>query len=270
MIDDQYADVRSEKRVGITVDLSQVGDLTRPDPLETSKSAGIIEAFTPANQGGAAQPGAPERELYDPYGREPERATAPTTPPAGTALRPMREPVSRSIEALGASRPWTAGADEMTTAASHGMVGQPPPPSTLGSEAGSPRQPASPPSPPPGTPASSPTGPAPRPPQASGPPQAAPPPPPQASRPPQAAPPPPPQASRPPQAPPPPPPPGYAPPPGVPMPPRPPMPPGFAARPGMPPPRAGMPGQPPIAPPGGPPQGRPAPPPQRQEPPPED
>lgn len=47
LIDDQYDQVSSgsQKRVGISVDLSQVGSLVSRDPLEQSKGGGIIEAF---------------------------------------------------------------------------------------------------------------------------------------------------------------------------------------------------------------------------------
>ena len=38
LIDDHYSEVGSgARRVGVTVDLATVGDLTRPDPLETAK-----------------------------------------------------------------------------------------------------------------------------------------------------------------------------------------------------------------------------------------
>jgi hypothetical protein len=60
-IDDHYDEVVTNQRVGITVDLSQVGDLSRPDPLETQSGGGIIEAF--ADRGTApGQPTAPAPE----------------------------------------------------------------------------------------------------------------------------------------------------------------------------------------------------------------
>ena len=46
LFDDQYSQVGGgQQRVGITVDLDKVGDLTRPDPVETAAGGGIVEAF---------------------------------------------------------------------------------------------------------------------------------------------------------------------------------------------------------------------------------
>ena len=81
LIDDQYGEVQSQQRVGITVDLSQVGDLTRPDPVETQSGGGIIEAF---GERGApsAQSSAQPQQPYDPYAQVPETPTpdAPAAP----------------------------------------------------------------------------------------------------------------------------------------------------------------------------------------------
>lgn len=98
-MDDKYSEVGSQRRVGITVDLSQLGDLTRPDPVETQSGGGVFEAF--GDDGArSAQPDAPARQLYDPYGSLPE----PPGPPA--TVRPLREPKRRGIDQLGGVRSW--------------------------------------------------------------------------------------------------------------------------------------------------------------------
>ncbi len=106
LMDDTYSEVGGQQRVGITVDLSHLGDLVRPDPLETEEGGGIIEAFRAAGERSASDPpqaqATPVSAPYDPY--------APKTPqPSGTSTpgpRPMREPVRRGIDALGGQREW--------------------------------------------------------------------------------------------------------------------------------------------------------------------
>jgi len=104
LIDDQYSEVRgSQQRVGITVDLSKLGDLTRPDPLETAEGGGIMEAFEETSDPYAdLDGGQPPTPRYDPYsgGYESAPAAAQSAPP------PLREPTKRRIDALG-DRPWT-------------------------------------------------------------------------------------------------------------------------------------------------------------------
>jgi hypothetical protein len=103
LIDDEYSEVSGrQQRVGITVDLSQVGDLTRPDPAEQAEPGGIMEAFDkvedPYADLDARQPPSPTPR-YDPYaGVGPPQAT-PAAP------RPMRDPIRRGIEAIG-GRQW--------------------------------------------------------------------------------------------------------------------------------------------------------------------
>ena len=51
LIDDDYAEVgaATQKRVGITVDLSRLSELTAPDPTETDAGAGVYDAFDAAD-----------------------------------------------------------------------------------------------------------------------------------------------------------------------------------------------------------------------------
>ncbi len=114
IMDDEYAVVGGDERVGITVDLTQVGDLTRPDPVETQEGGGLVEAFKaePDEFTGAGQEsagaGQPEQARHDPYTDAPERGpTEPSTP----APRPLRDPIPRGIDALGGHRQWAEGAD---------------------------------------------------------------------------------------------------------------------------------------------------------------
>ena len=232
LIDDNYSQVGGgQQRVGITVDLSQVGDLTRPDPIETAAGGGIVEAFDQKDDTygevdrGSSTLATPR---YDPYTGGPEASpTARTSSPP-----PIREPKRRGIEALG-GRHWT---EEPTAEpdAGEGDTDQttPPPP---GAAPPPPGAAPLPPPPPPGA-APPPPGVAPLPP----PPGAAPlPPPPSGAAPP---------------------PPGAAPPLGAPPRPMSPPPPGTQRPPGSPPlpPPPGVQGRPPMPPP---PPGSPPPPP---------
>lgn len=87
-IDDQYSQVAggSSGRVGVSVDLSKVGDLTRPDPIETADGGGIIEAYNFRDDFSEDQP----LESYR------HRSLEPTAPPP-----PLREPKLRSIAEAG-------------------------------------------------------------------------------------------------------------------------------------------------------------------------
>lgn len=105
-IDDQYSHVAGggDKRVGITVDLSTVGDLTRPDPIETEQGGAIMDAFRSTDEGGGETPAETSASrLYDPYEPHPPAPRASATP---TASPPMREPEQRGIDAIG-GRQWT-------------------------------------------------------------------------------------------------------------------------------------------------------------------
>ena len=91
LMDDQYGEVAgSQKRVGITVDLATVGDLTAPDPIETQAASGFIEAFGRSDD-------------------EPLESASETLPASAATqdpLPPLREPVRRSISEAG-GRPWS-------------------------------------------------------------------------------------------------------------------------------------------------------------------
>jgi hypothetical protein len=137
LIDDEYSEVSGrQQRVGVTVDLSQVGDLTRPDPIEQAEPGGIMEAFDKVDDPYADLDGrrpTPPTPRYDPYAGDLEQQrVAPATP------RPMRDPIRRGIDAIG-GRQW---ADAYGT-----------PPSTIPPPARPPQgaQGAPPPPPPPGT-----------------------------------------------------------------------------------------------------------------------
>ena len=127
-MDDHYAEIPSQQRVGITVDLSQLGDLTRPDPIETQDGGGIFEAFGDER---AQQPQVepPTRQPYDPYATTPE----PTAPPAG--VRPLREPMRRGIDQLGGRRSWAEAPDTTSAPLRPSPSGQPVPPAPPTSEA---------------------------------------------------------------------------------------------------------------------------------------
>ena len=120
-IDDQYDEVVSQQRVGITVDLSQVGDLSRPDPIETESGGGIMEAFD-TRDAEAHQPAAPTPQPYDPYAPAPAPAAA--RPAANPSVPPMREPERRGIEQLGGQRTW---ADPVDVPSPPGPPQAPPP-----------------------------------------------------------------------------------------------------------------------------------------------
>ena len=200
-MDDQYAEVATEHRVGITVDLAKVGDLTRPDPVETQEGGGFIDPFDPDGvadpqaQQPASQAQQPSPQPYDPYAAPPRAPSTPTaTPPpqqpaAPPPPKPLRDPKPRGIDQLGGVRQWADGVEVMPPM--QAGTGQPAP---YPDQAPPPQAP-----PPPPPPGQAPTTP---PPQAAPPPQAPPP------------------AQVPPSAQmPPPPPPGGAPPPTGPMPP---------------------------------------------------
>ncbi len=123
LIDDQYSEVSSgTPRVGISVDLAMVGDLIRPDPLETAKGGEIMEAFGdpddqpgewpgewPAEQPGGKPGGSPGEWSRPPlrddgggpvYGGGPDWSKPPVQPTSR-----LREPTQRSISEVG-ERPW--------------------------------------------------------------------------------------------------------------------------------------------------------------------
>jgi len=103
-LDDEYSEVGSQQRVGITVDLAKVGDLTNPDPIEADRGGGFIEAFAAQED----QPsGAPAREPYDPYAAGSHvSAQRPAAAPQQPPVPPLREPVRRGIDQLGGAREW--------------------------------------------------------------------------------------------------------------------------------------------------------------------
>jgi hypothetical protein len=112
LIDDQYSKVGGGSRVSVSVDLSQVGDLTRPDPVETAEGGGLMEAFdTKPQQDPFADVDAAGRQVtaprFDPYtgapGSESSQDAYGSQKPA---VRPLREPVKRGIDALGGMH-WT-------------------------------------------------------------------------------------------------------------------------------------------------------------------
>lgn len=113
LIDDQYAHVGGgdEKRVGVTVDLSKVGDLTRPDPVETAEGGLVVEAYG--------------HDDDKPLARSPEPpgSREPAQPPA-----PLREPERRSISQL-ASRHWTEAMQSPETTTTGPAPRSPLPPS---------------------------------------------------------------------------------------------------------------------------------------------
>ena len=78
LMDDQYGQVggATEKRVAITVDLDEVGDLTAPDPLEQAEGGGIIEAFNfdesqPVGSNQGVEPLTPPPPLREPTSTAP-------------------------------------------------------------------------------------------------------------------------------------------------------------------------------------------------------
>jgi len=255
LFDDQYGEVGGDqKRVGITVDLDQVGDLTRRDPIETAEGGGFVEAFEKTDDPYAdLDSGQPATPRYDPYSGGYESAEASTQ----STTTPIREPVKRGIDAVG-GRHWNTGLDAPDAPDPAAQAAPPPPPTQPPPPAAVPPPPAAVPPPPAAVP----------PPPADAtplPPGAVPPPPPGIVPPPPpgVVPPPPGVAPRPPMPPPPgaPPPPGVVPPPPPGVAPRPPMPPppgyvpppppppGAQGRPPMPPPPAGTQGRPPMPPP---------------------
>jgi len=253
LFDDQYGEVGGDqKRVGITVDLDQVGDLTQRDPIETAEGGGFVEAFEKTDDPYAdLDSGQPATPRYDPYAGGYESAEASTQ----STTSPIREPVKRGIDAVG-GRHWNTGLDAPDAPDPAAQAAPPPAPTQPPSPAAVPPPPADATPPPPGAVPPPPPGvvPPPLPGVVPPPPRVAPrppmPPPPGASPPPGVVPPPPPGvAPRPPM---PPPPPGAAPRPPMPPPPGapPPLPPpGAQGRPPVPPPPAGTQGRPPMPPP---------------------
>lgn len=103
LFDDQYSHVGGgDQRVGITVDLANVGDLTRPDPVESAEGGSIMEAFDKTDDPYADIDQADPTPRYDPYSGGPE------TPSQQAEPRPLREPTKRGIDALG-GRGWAEG-----------------------------------------------------------------------------------------------------------------------------------------------------------------
>ena len=93
LIDDQYSQVGGEPdRVGVTVDLSQVSDLTKPDPMETETGGAIMDAF--------------DHDDDQPLQMD-QASGGPSDPNAGQPTpRPLRDPIPRGISAVG-GRDWT-------------------------------------------------------------------------------------------------------------------------------------------------------------------
>jgi hypothetical protein len=178
LMDDRYSEVGgAQRRVGISVDRSLVGDLTRRDPVETQTGGTMLEAFghdddQPIESSRQGQPG-----RNTPKGQ-------PTSPPTP---RPIRDPIPRGIEAIG-GRDWThdlAPLPDPTTSTQGALSAAPPPPPAAPASSGAPPQPPAGPTPPPGwTQAGAPQGRPPMPPPPPGyvpaPPGYVPPPPPTA------------------------------------------------------------------------------------------
>ena len=145
LFDDQYGEVGGDqKRVGITVDLDQVGDLTQRDPIETAEGGGFVEAFEKTDDPYAdLDSGQPATPRYDPYSGGYESAEASTQ----STTTPIREPVKRGIDAVG-GRHWNTGLDAPDApdpvAQAAPPPAQPPPPAAV------PPPPAAVPPPPPG------------------------------------------------------------------------------------------------------------------------
>ena len=101
LIDDEYSEVNSgQSRVGVSVDLSKLGELSARDPLETAKGGSVIEAFGAED----APPAAPAAAVQPPRPAGPDWSEERVIPPA-----PLRDPTPRSISAIG-GRPWSDGA----------------------------------------------------------------------------------------------------------------------------------------------------------------
>ncbi len=113
LIDDQYSEVSSgPSRVGITVDLATVGDLTRPDPLETAKGGEIMEAFgkpdVPDDQPGGLPDESRRPPLRDDGGGPRGDGGGPDwSKPRVQPTSRLREPTQRSISEVG-ERPWAS------------------------------------------------------------------------------------------------------------------------------------------------------------------
>jgi hypothetical protein len=87
LLDDQYAQVGgAAPRVSISVDRAKIAELAARDPIEAQRGTGIVDAFDAR--------GAQDDEPL-------ESARTSAAPPERTASRPMRDPVRRSISAVG-------------------------------------------------------------------------------------------------------------------------------------------------------------------------
>jgi hypothetical protein len=87
LLDDQYAQVGgAAPRVAISVDRAKISELAARDPIESQPGTGIVEAF---DVGGTQD----DEPL--------EGARWSASPPDRPVLRPMRDPVRRSIAAVG-------------------------------------------------------------------------------------------------------------------------------------------------------------------------
>lgn len=111
LIDERYDQVSagSGKRVGISVDLAQVGTLVAPDPMERYKGGEIMEAFNirPAQAGGARS----EPDTRSAAVPAPTPASVPAAAPSAAreampAPPPIRPPRERSIAEVGGMH-WT-------------------------------------------------------------------------------------------------------------------------------------------------------------------
>ena len=157
LIDDQYGSVSSgQARVGITVDLAKLAELTSPDPRETAKGGGVIEAFGKDDEHATAA----GSQLNRPSGTsqaqgQPVRPPPMPRPPSAPPPRPLRDPTPRSIAEVG-NRPWADGAPPMATPPAPPIATVPAPSSMATPPAPFP-PPATPPFPPPAPPPFQPT-----------------------------------------------------------------------------------------------------------------
>jgi hypothetical protein len=128
LIDDQYGSVSSgQARVGITVDLAKLAELTSPDPRETAKGGGVIEAFAKDDEHATAA----GSQLNRPSGTsqaqgQPVRPPPMPRPPSAPPPRPLRDPTPRSIAEVG-NRPWADGSPSMAPPAPPALAPPAPP-----------------------------------------------------------------------------------------------------------------------------------------------
>jgi hypothetical protein len=134
-----------------------VGDLTRPDPIETQEGGGVFDAFTPGHEPQPASPASLSAALDQ--ARVPSSG-APSAPQPGPsdqaqrpAPRPLRDPTPRSISDIG-GRPWAGGAapDPLPPAPAAAVPPAAPPPGAVPPPPGAapPPPPGAAPPPPPG------------------------------------------------------------------------------------------------------------------------